>query len=66
MRAGVPAKNVQTNGICERFHKIVLGDFCVAFRKKVYRSIDEQTVWKVRVMGFSWVFGCGLGHDTYF
>ena len=38
MRAGVPAKNVQTNGICERFHKIVLGDFCVA-RKKVYRSM---------------------------
>jgi hypothetical protein len=39
MRAGVPAKNVETNGICERFHKIVLGDFCVAFRKKVYRSM---------------------------
>jgi transposase InsO family protein len=29
-------------GICERFHKTVLNEFCrVAFRKKVYRSIDE-------------------------
>jgi hypothetical protein len=36
------AKNPQTNGICERFHKTVLNEFCrVAFRKKVYRSIDE-------------------------
>ena len=60
-------KSPQTNGICERFHKTVLNEFYrVAFRKKVYRSIDEQTVWKVRVMGFSRVFGCGLGHDTYF
>jgi hypothetical protein len=39
MRAAVPAKNVQINGICERFHKIVLSDFCVAFRKKMYRSM---------------------------
>src|SRR5437773_7232917 len=32
----------QTNGICERFHKTVLNEFYrVAFRKKVYRSIDE-------------------------
>jgi len=31
-----------TNGICERFHKTVLNEFYrVAFRKKVYRSIDE-------------------------
>jgi integrase-like protein len=28
--------------ICERFHKTVLNEFYrVAFRKKVYRSIDE-------------------------
>ena len=33
-------KSPQTNGICERFHKTVLNDR-VAFRKKVYRSIDE-------------------------
>ena len=40
MRAGVPAKSAQTNGICERFHKIVLSAFSrVAFRKKVYRSM---------------------------
>jgi hypothetical protein len=33
------------NGICERFHKTVLNEFYrVAFRKKVYRSIDELQV----------------------
>jgi transposase InsO family protein len=35
------AKSPQTNGIRERFHKRVLNEFCVTFRKKVYRSIDE-------------------------
>ena len=35
-------KSPQTNGICERFHKTVLNEFYrVAFRKKVYRFIDE-------------------------
>ena len=35
-------KSPQTNGICERFHKTVLNEFYrVAFRKKVYRAIDE-------------------------
>jgi len=35
-------KSPQTNGICERFHKTVLNEFYrVAFRKKVYRSINE-------------------------
>jgi transposase InsO family protein len=35
-------KRPQTNGICERFHKTLLDEFYrVAFRKKVYRSIDE-------------------------
>ena len=35
-------KSPQTNGICERFHRTVLDEFYrVAFRKKVYRSIDE-------------------------
>jgi integrase-like protein len=39
--AGVE-ESPQTNGICERFHKTVLNEFYrVAFRKKVYRSIDE-------------------------
>ena len=34
-------KSPQINGICERFHKTVLNEFYrVAFRKKVYRSID--------------------------
>lgn len=36
------ARSPQTNGICERFHKTLLDEFCrVAFRKKVYRSIEE-------------------------
>jgi transposase InsO family protein len=35
-------KSPQTNGIVERFHKTLLDEFYrVAFRKKVYRSIDE-------------------------
>jgi hypothetical protein len=36
------AKSPQTSCICERFHKTMLNEFYrVAFRKKVYRSIDE-------------------------
>ena len=36
------AHSPQTNGICERFHKTVLQEFYqVAFRKKVYRTLDE-------------------------
>src|SRR6516162_9187750 len=35
-------KSPQTNGICERFHRTVLDEFYrVAFRKRIYRSIDE-------------------------
>ncbi|WP_394890030.1 IS481 family transposase [Mesorhizobium sp. AaZ16] len=35
-------KNPQTNGIVERFHKTVLDEFYrVAFRKKIYGSIEE-------------------------
>jgi transposase InsO family protein len=35
-------KSPQTNGIVERFHKTVLDEFYrVAFRKKIYRGIDE-------------------------
>jgi len=36
------ARSPQTNGICERFQKTVLNEFYrVAFRKKVYRTLDE-------------------------
>jgi len=36
------AKNPQTNGIVERFHKTVLNEFYrVAFRKRIYGSIAE-------------------------
>jgi transposase InsO family protein len=36
------AKSPQTNGIVERFHKTVLNEFYrVAFRKKIYRTIEE-------------------------
>ena len=61
------AKSPQTNGICERFHKTVLNEFYrVAFRKKVYRSLDElQTdldLWvreynEVRPHQGRWCFG---------
>ena len=35
-------KSPQTNGIVERFHKTILNEFYrVAFRKKLYQSIDE-------------------------
>jgi len=36
------AKSPQTNGVCERFHKTIQdGFFAVAFRKKIYHSLDE-------------------------
>lgn len=36
------AKSPQTNGICERFHRTVQEEFySVAFRKKLYRTLDE-------------------------
>ena len=39
------AKSPQTNGICERFHKTELDEFYrVAFRKKIYRTLDELQV----------------------
>lgn len=39
------AASPQTNGICERFHKTILQEFYqVAFRKKIYRSIEELQV----------------------
>ncbi len=36
------AKSPQTNGICERFHRTMQEEFFwVAFRKKIYESIDQ-------------------------
>lgn len=36
------ARNPQTNGICERFHRTILEEFYqIAFRKKIYHSIQE-------------------------
>lgn len=36
------AMHPQTNGICERFHKTILQEFYqVAFRRKIYRSLEE-------------------------
>lgn len=36
------AKSPQTNGICERFHRTIQEEFyAVAFRKKIYGSIEE-------------------------
>src|ERR1051325_3971064 len=38
-------KSPQTNGICERFHRTVLDEFYrIAFRKKIYRTIEELQV----------------------
>jgi transposase InsO family protein len=35
-------RHPQTNGIYERFHKTILQEFYqVAFRRKIYRSIEE-------------------------
>jgi transposase InsO family protein len=39
------ARSPQTNGICERFHRTIQNEFyAVAFRKKIYRSIEELQV----------------------
>jgi transposase InsO family protein len=36
------AKHPQTNGICERFHQTIQNEFyAIAFRKKVFKSIEE-------------------------
>lgn len=36
------ARHPQTNGICERFHRTIQDEFyAVAFRKKVYTSLEE-------------------------
>lgn len=36
------AKSPQTNGICERFHQTIQNEFYAsAFRRKLYRSLDE-------------------------
>lgn len=36
------AKSPQTNGICERFHRTLQEEFFwIAFRKKIYKSIEE-------------------------
>jgi transposase InsO family protein len=36
------ARHPQTNGICERFHKTIQNEFySIAFRRKIYLSIDE-------------------------
>ena len=36
------ARSPQTNGICERFHRTIQEEFyATAFRKKVYRTVEE-------------------------
>jgi hypothetical protein len=36
------ARHPQTNGICERFHRTIQNEFyAIAFRKKIYKSIEE-------------------------
>ena len=39
------AQSPQTNGICERFHRTILQEFYqIAFRKKIYKNIEELQV----------------------
>ena len=39
------AQHPQTNGICERFHRTIKEEFYdVAFRKKIYSSLDELQI----------------------
>jgi Integrase core domain len=39
---GTETRHPQTDGICERFHKTMLNEFYrVAFRKKIYRTVEE-------------------------
>lgn len=39
------ANSPQTNGICERFHRTIKDEFYdIAFRKKLYRSVDELQI----------------------
>lgn len=39
------ARHPQTNGICERFHRTIKEEFYdIAFRKKIYKSLDELQV----------------------
>ena len=46
-------KSPQANGICERFHRTMLDEFYrVAFRKKIYRTLDERRPHQGR-----WCFG---------
>ena len=38
----IKAKSPQTNGICERFNRIVQNEFyAIAFRKKIYTSLEQ-------------------------
>jgi len=40
-RSKIGANGSRTNGICERFHRTVEGEFHdIAFRKKLYRSVE--------------------------
>jgi len=39
------ANSPQTNGICERFHRTIKDEFYdIAFRKKLYRSVEELQI----------------------
>lgn len=41
-RSKTKARHPQTNGICERFHQTMQNEFyAIAFRKKLYRSLEE-------------------------
>jgi hypothetical protein len=42
LTTAAPKPKARSNGICERFHKTVVNEFYrIAFRKKLYRAIEE-------------------------
>jgi transposase InsO family protein len=54
-------RHPQTNGICERFHKTILQEFYqVAFRRKIYRSIEELQADLDEWMGY---YNCDRTHQ---
>ncbi len=39
----IKARHLQSNGICERFHRTIQDEFyAIAFRKKLYQSLEEM------------------------
>ncbi len=45
VRQSIQLIDCRANGICERFHRTIKDEFCdIAFRKKLYRPVEELQV----------------------